>query len=147
MNRRVRLQFGAAAQRLQPGHQSVSCRALLDNPVASAVRRGNPGAGSAIYKAENLEIEDYGNLNNAFSGAAGIPASVSFEVRWSGADKRVSLHDEDAGFAAEFVRGKAQMQWSAVVGDYRFTSDPLNTSSSDFAEIGTMRNGTFFPQR
>ncbi len=55
-----------------------------------------------------------------------------------------SLHDEDAGFAAEFVRGKAQMQWSAVVGDYHFQSDPLNTSSSDFAEIGTMRNGTFF---
>ncbi len=107
----------------------------------------NPGAGSAIYKAENLQIEDYGNLNAAFSGAAGIPATVSFEVRWSGVDKRVSLHDRDAGFAAEFVRGKAQMQWSAVVGDYRFTSDPLNMLWSDFAEIGTMRNGTFFPSR
>ena len=107
----------------------------------------NPGAGRAIYKAEDVQIEDYGDLNAAFSGAAGIPATVSFEVRWSGVDKRVSLHDRDAGFAAEFVRGKAQMQWSAVVGDYRFTSDPLSTSSSDFAEIGTMRNGTFFPHR
>ena len=107
----------------------------------------HPGAGSAIYKAQNLQIEDYGDLNSAFSGAAGIPASVSFEVRWSGVDKRVSLHDEDAGFAAEFVRGKAQMQWLAEAGDYRFQSDPLQTSWSDFAEIGTMRNGTFFPKR
>jgi len=107
----------------------------------------SPGAGSAIYKAQNLQIEDYGNLNAAFSGAAGIPATVSFEVRWSGVEKRVALHNQDAGFAAEFVRGKAQMAWSAVVGDYRFTSDPLNTSWSDFAEIGTMRNGTFFPSR
>ena len=104
----------------------------------------NPGAGSAIYKAQNLQIEDYGDLNAAFSGAAGIPATVSFEVRWSGVGQRRNIHSEDAGFGAEFVRGKAQMEWSAVVGDYHFQSDPLSTSSSDFAEIGTMRNGTFF---
>lgn len=106
----------------------------------------NPGAGRAVFKVENLQIQDYGDFNTALSGAPGVPASVSFEVVWSGVDQRVNIHGEDAAFGAEFVRGKAQMQWTAVVGDYTFQSDPLNTSWSDFAEVGTMRNGTFFPR-
>jgi hypothetical protein len=36
------------------------------------------------------------------------------------------------------------MDWSATVGDYRFVSAPLQTSSSVFAEIGRERNGSFF---
>jgi hypothetical protein len=111
-----------------------------------SVRR-KPGAGRAIYKAEDVQIEDYGDLNAAFSGRGRHTGDrvVRGQVVWR--RQASQSHDEDAGFAAEFVRGKAQMQWSAVVGDYRFTSDPLSTSSSDFAEIGTMRNGTFFPHR
>jgi hypothetical protein len=38
------------------------------------------------------------------------------------------------------------MSWSAVVGDLAFQSDPLETSSSDFATMGTERNGVFFPR-
>ena len=49
------------------------------------------------------------------------------------------------GFAGEFIRNTAQMEWTATVGDYRFTSDPLATSSSAFAEIGHERNGSFYP--
>ena len=49
------------------------------------------------------------------------------------------------GFAGEFVRNSAQMEWSAAVGDYTFVSDPIATSSSSFAEIGHERNGSFFP--
>ena len=107
----------------------------------------NPGAGSAVYKARNVEIRNFVDFNESLGGQPGDPATVSFEVRWSGVDQRVRIRDEDTQFAGEFVRGKAQMRWAAVVGDYQFRSDPLNTSSSDFAEIGTMRNGTFFPHR
>jgi hypothetical protein len=52
----------------------------------------------------------------------------------------------DGGFAGEFVRNTAQMEWTATVGDYTFVSDPLATSSSSFAEIGREWNGSFFPQ-
>jgi hypothetical protein len=107
----------------------------------------NPGAGSAVYRATNIEIRDFVDFNESLSGQPGDPATVSFEVRWSGVDQRVRIHDEDTEFAGEFVRGKAQMRWAAVVGNYQFRSEPLSTSSSDFAEIGTMRNGTFFPHR
>lgn len=37
------------------------------------------------------------------------------------------------------------MEWSATSGDYVFRSGPASTSSSDFAEIGQERNGSFFP--
>ena len=117
----------------------------LPLPPQSVV--ANPGAGNAVYKASNVEIRNFVDFNESLSGQPGDPATVSFEVRWSGVDQRVRIHNDDTAFAGEFVRGKAQMRWAAVVGNYQFRSEPLSTSSSDFAEIGTMRNGTFFPHR
>jgi hypothetical protein len=37
------------------------------------------------------------------------------------------------------------MEWTARVGDLKFDSDPLVTSSSGFAEIGKEANGVFKP--
>jgi len=73
---------------------------------------------------------------------------VSFRVVWSGVDQRVNIKNTDpvfGGFAGEFIRGGAQMEWTAKVGDFMFVSDPISTSSSSFAEIGHERNGSFFP--
>lgn len=106
----------------------------------------NPGAGRATYAATAIGIEDYGSLDNAFNGLPGVPAIVSFEVQWFGVEERRNIKDPDARFGGEFVRGSAQMAWSALVGDYTFQSDPLETSSSDFASLGTERNGVFFPR-
>jgi hypothetical protein len=103
----------------------------------------NPGAGIAILEAHDVHIQDFGNFANALSGASGVPATVSFKVQWSGVDERVSVKNPLNGFAGEFTRGNAQMEWSAVVGDYSFVSAPLATSSSEFAELGTERNGSF----
>lgn len=106
----------------------------------------NPGAGEAVYRASNLAVEDYSSLGNFLVGGPGVPATVSFEVRWSGVDDRLNIKDEAARFGGEFVRGRAQMQWSAAVGPYVFQSDPIRTSSSRFATLGTERNGEFFPR-
>jgi len=108
--------------------------------------QAQPGAGTAIYKVTNLQIADFHNFDNSFSGGSGDPAVVSFEVRWSGVDQRANIQDADNQFGGQFVRGHAQMAWSARVGDYIFQSNPIETSWSDFAEMGRMRNGTFFPQ-
>ena len=108
--------------------------------------RVNPGAGSAVYQVANAQVLDFGDFNTALSGAPGSPATVSFDVRWSGVNQRVNIKDPVAGFGGEFVRGSAQMSWSAVIGDYAYQSDPLETSSSDFASLGTERNGVFFPR-
>jgi hypothetical protein len=110
----------------------------------------NLGAGSASMEAENVPILDYGDIGNALFGGGPppIPGLVSFRVTWSGVNERVNIKNTDpiyGGFAGEFVRNAAQMEWNAVVGDLTFVSDPLETSSSSFAQIGHERNGSFFP--
>ena len=100
-------------------------------------------------EANNIQVIDYGDIGNALfgGGPAPVPASVSFKVVWSGVRERLNIKNTDpvfGGFAGEFIRNSAQMEWTATAGDYSLVSDPLGTSSSSFAEIGHERNGSFF---
>jgi hypothetical protein len=107
------------------------------------------GKGYALMEAINVPIFDYGNIGNAlFGGAPRTPGTVSFRVIWSGVKERVNIRNTDpifGGFAGEFIRNTAQIEWTAITDDYTFVSAPLATSSSDFAEIGQERDGSFFP--
>jgi hypothetical protein len=111
----------------------------------------NPGAGNATMVATDVPIYDYTDLGNALGAQPRkprTPGKVSFKVVWSGVQQRVNVHNTDptyGGFAGNFVRNTAQMEWTAITNDYTFVSDPLATSFSAFAEIGTERNGSFFP--
>ena len=101
-------------------------------------------------QASNVAILDYGYIANALFGGGPppTPGTVSFKVVWSGVGQRLNIKNTDpvyGGYAGEFVRNTAQMEWSATVGDYTFVSDPIATSSSSFAEIGQERNGVFLP--
>jgi len=109
----------------------------------------NLGTGDALLQVSNAPILDYGSIGNALfgGGPAPVPGVVSFKVEWHGVNQRVNIRNTDpvfGGFAGEFVRNAAQMQWTAKVGDLLFESDALGTSSSVFAEIGHERNGVFF---
>jgi hypothetical protein len=105
--------------------------------------------GRASLRGFDVRVFDYGSLTNALFGPVPSPlptGSVSFKVVWNGPGQRVNIRNTDptyGGFAGEFIRNKAQMEWTATVGDYTFVSDPLATSSSAFAEIGRERNGSF----
>ena len=108
------------------------------------------GKGSATLQASDVAILDYGAIPNALFGGGPPPTSGtgSFKVVWSGADEKLNIRNTDpvyGGFAGEFVRNTAQMEWSAAVGNYTLVSDPIGTSSSSFAEIGHERNGSFLP--
>jgi hypothetical protein len=70
---------------------------------------------------------------------------VSFEVRWFGVNDRAHVRNRADGFDGEYVRNQAQMEWTATAGDYQYVSAPASTSASEFAELGTERNGSFFP--
>jgi len=107
------------------------------------------GRGKASLQASDVPIFDYGTSINALFGGGppAVPGLVSFKVVWSGVGQRVHIRNTDpvyGGFAGEFIRNTAKMEWIATVGDYEFVSDPLATSSSLFAEIGHERNGSFF---
>lgn len=92
----------------------------------------------------HLEIEDYHDLTNALMDGPSVPANVSFHMRWSGVQKRVHLHDEQKKFDAHLILDTATIGWSALRKDFRFVSDPANTSTTVFAAIGSERNGVFF---
>jgi hypothetical protein len=102
-------------------------------------------------EATDLPITDYITGGNALVGGGPTPQPgvVSFKVVWRGEGERVTIRNDDpvyGGFAGEFVRNSAQIEWRATVGDLLLVSDLLATSSSDFAEIGHERNGEFFSQ-
>jgi hypothetical protein len=105
----------------------------------------NLGKGRASMEADDVPIIDdvYGDPDDPRP----TPGSVSFKVSWSGVNERLTIRNTDpvyGGFAGMFIRNKAQMEWSATVGDFTFVSARLATSSSLFAEIGHERNGIFF---
>jgi hypothetical protein len=106
--------------------------------------------GFASLKAAKVAIDDYGNIGNALlgGGPAPIPGHVSFTVEWVRAGDPFTVDNDDdpslgGGFEAKFLPSAAQMEWTARVGDLKFDSDPLVTSSSVFAEIGKEANGVF----
>lgn len=114
------------------------------------------GSGFASLVGTNLRIDDYRDFGNALGGGgpgipgAALPAQVSFKVVWGGVNSRANVRNtgsplDGGGFAGEFIRNAAQMEWSAIVGNLQYVSDPLGTSASVFAEIGHERNGSFFP--
>jgi len=98
-------------------------------------------------KANNVHVLDFRDFGNALfgGGPAPVPAVVSFEVRWFGVDDRANVKNPGNGFAGEFVRNQAQMEWTATSGDYHYVSAPLSTSASGFAELGHERDGSFYP--
>lgn len=102
--------------------------------------------GRATLSADNVPVLDHGQIPNAISGMGPPPqpATVSFQVEWSGGTNRVPVMNSEQGFAGQFIRNSAMMEWSATVGQYQLKSAPLATSSSSFAEIGLERNGFFF---
>ncbi len=58
--------------------------------------------------------------------------------------KRVHTHDQQNEFDLHAIEDSATIRWSARRKDFKFVSDPANTSTTVFAEIGSERNGEFF---
>jgi hypothetical protein len=98
----------------------------------------------ASMDLSDLEIRDFFTLTNALSGGKSIPAVVSFDINWSGVINRVKVSDETNQFTGNYIEDTATISWSAQESGFTFVSDPANTSTTVFAEIGKERNGFFF---
>lgn len=129
----------------------------------------HPGAGDAELHVRNLDVLDYAADGFASIVSIGpqwqtayVPATVSFDVVWSGpVTRRVNVKDTANDFAGEFNENQATVTWSAKSNSgFSFTSNPGNFSTSlpevpgvngvtaplnFFAELGHEGNGIFFP--
>jgi hypothetical protein len=106
----------------------------------------NVGAGRARMRVTDLEVEDYGDLCNALLDGPSVDADVSFDVVWSDPTGRSQLRNDapDQQFTASLLTTNATVEWSAEIRGFRFESDPANTSTVVYAEVGEERNGVFF---
>ena len=103
--------------------------------------------GKARMKATDLHVRDFFNIPNALlhlKKPVSVPATVSFDIRWSGVTRRVKVRDEKNGFAGNFIENTATIEWSAKEKGFSFKSDAAKTSTSVSAVIGHERNGVFF---
>ena len=96
----------------------------------------------ATLRVSGLHLTDYFTLANSFADGGLLgekPATVSFEVRWSGGGAAQTIGD-GANFEARVIEDSATIHWRAEEEGFRFVS---KTSTLNFAEIGSERNGVF----
>ena len=98
--------------------------------------------------ATKLAVLDFFNIPNAlfrFEDPVSTPATVSFDITWSGPVTDRSPVSTPPGSAGMLVMSEATMTWSASNDlGFSFTSDPSPTTSV-FAQLGRVRNGKFNP--
>jgi hypothetical protein len=110
---------------------------IPDDAVAS-----NLGHGTAFYRLSDLHLEDYGSLPNALSNGPSVPATVTFDVDWSGVIERGTTADATNRFRLSFVRTGATIRWSgsSSLGTFESTS----VTKVNFAQVAHETNGAFF---
>ena len=110
---------------------------IPDTAVAS-----NLGRGMASYRLADLRLEDYGSLPNALRDGPSVPATVTFDVEWSGVIERGATADAANRFRLSFVRTGATIRWSGSSSIGRFES--TSVTKVNFAQVAHETNGAFF---
>lgn len=96
------------------------------------------------------------NLTNGqgFSGnglsippIAARPATVSFDIEWSGVIDSQKIVNENQSFRGNFVKTGATINWSAQasqMGGFSFVSEAPNPARNRYSIIAHEQNGVFF---
>jgi hypothetical protein len=87
---------------------------------------------------------DLGFPYPAIPGVLPVPATVSFEMEWSGLIASAEVRNEAQGFRGTFLETGCTIKWSARQKDFRFRSDDSDPAGNQIAVIGHERNGVFF---
>jgi hypothetical protein len=102
-------------------------------------------AGTARLHVTNLALKDFFTIGNALfgGGPTPVPATVSFDIHWSGVTSRSNVRSgEGKGFAGQFAHTGATIAWSASESGFSYTAS-ASSQTVEFAQIGHERNGSF----
>jgi hypothetical protein len=97
----------------------------------------NMAVPSASMSLINVPVSDAHDIKNALTGGPTVPATISWDIKWSGFIKEVTQVDASKGFVGFFHRDTATIRWSAKQDGFSFVSDP---ATSTFAELGHVNN-------
>lgn len=92
---------------------------------------------SASMSLRDVPVVDAHDLKNALTKGPTVPATISWDIQWSGLNRRVIYNDNSKGFYALAFEDTATIRWSAKQAGFSFVADP---GTSTFAEIGYARN-------
>ena len=105
------------------------------------------GAERASLVANDFDLPDFHDVKSALEGGPSVPATVSFNLQWSGVVRRLRITNETDGFTGFYIEDRATVECSAEQEGFRFVSDPASTSQNVYSVIGRERNGVFFRRR
>jgi len=113
------------------------------------------GAGVASLRLRDVPVSDAHDLYNNLTNGQGypplvvlpvapVPATVSFDIEWSGITDRAKVVNVMQNFRGQFVKTGATIDWSAKSHDFVFHSESPNPDRNLYSVIGHEQNGVFF---
>ena len=122
------------------------------------VARIDLDSATASLHMANVPVMDFHDLANALTNGHGlsnppvppitpVPATVSFDIEWSGAIESAIVTNENEDFTGQFIKTGATIQWSSNEAGFQFMSEPPNPARNLYSVIGHERNGVFFHGR
>ena len=111
----------------------------------------------ASLHAEGVSVPDAHDVANSLTHGHGlpsmgiaaiapVPATVSFDVQWSGEIDRATVVNEAQNFRGDFIKTGSTIKWSSIQDGFSFESEDPDPSCSFGATIGREQNGVFFNQ-
>jgi len=113
--------------------------------------------GRASLRIADLPIPDFHDLANNLTNGHGlssssippivpVPATVSFDVEWSGVISRAKVVNDTQNFSGDFIKTGSTIKWSSEQNGFFFDSEDPNPARNIGAVIGREGNGVFFGQ-
>ena len=112
--------------------------------------------GLASVRMHNVPVSDAHDLLNNLTNGQGfpslgippiapVPATVSFDIKWSGVTSSAKIVNEMQNFRGNFVQTGATIKWSALdQNGFEFDSEKPNPERNLYSVIGHEQNGVFF---
>jgi len=98
------------------------------------------------HDVANSLTHGHGFPSMGIPAIAPVPASVSFDVQWSGEIDRATVVNEAQNFRGDFIKTGSTIKWSAIQNGFSFESEDPDPARSFGATIGREQNGVFFDQ-
>ena len=114
----------------------------LDNATASLRVADVPVIDA--HDLANALTNGHGLINPPIPPIAPVPATVSFEVQWSGVVNQANVTNQASKFTGNFIETVATIKWSASQTGFAFVSEDPNPARNFYSVIGHERNGFFF---
>ena len=111
--------------------------------IPDAALRVSPDGRRASLEITGLDVIDQPKW--PAHDATTTPARLSYRIEWEATDERATHDDPAKLFRATGWRAITRLQATVEIPStgYRWTSDPMNTSSAAFGFIGEEVNGRF----